>query len=490
MGQIFGDSKQLVPVVVVIGMVATGILNGPTELKSSRPVELEQADFALSGDQRIPARLWQDPIVTVRRAWERLGEDVQKKDVFGPPAFPDGAAAADSVLILPVMLPRVGYPEDAEQRIRIRHAVMSGLSHSGFAPNHSRYLGCFSGGDSGQNKTLAVRGMNASHALLGSAPGPWLRRLVPFEWFGRTKAHSVTQEGHDHGEEFDRVLALWIDESWLGDQPLNSLRQLVNALTPSGSDTDVRIIGPTSSSMLIAMASAHGNAKPNVPKSQFVEDWEIYSPFASVRTTRIVADAGVSAPESATVRRPDGKIFGVNFSRVTAPDHVVVAELVREIQRRSGDLANRNVVIISEWDTAYGRDIRETFDLAVKDTLGAGVKRTGKTHWFSYLRGLNGVTSGQDRGNRQASDQPSGASQLDVLRRIVGEVEKLENVAAVGVLGSDEFDKLLGAAGDPAEPPWDTVFHHRSRRAVFTSQSIRVVAEPPGGILIRASPSG
>jgi hypothetical protein len=88
-------------------------------------------------------------------------------------------------------------------------------------------------------------------------------------------------------------------------------------------------------------------------------------------------------------------------------------------------------------------------------------------HLFSYMRGLDGVVPGEEKAddkgkankekdrNKSATSElkrPEGQSQKDYLRRLARQIEEikreLENkgdssIRAIGVLGSDAYDKLM-----------------------------------------------
>lgn len=135
-----------------------------------------------------------------------------------------------------------------------------------------------------------------------------------------------------------------------------------------------------------------------------------------------------------------------------------------------------HLVLISEWDTKFGRTLPSLFE----DRVGKGacsrrdVERTRDqlppcwVHRFSYMRGLDGDTpapaSGAGKvvkpdivslasGNEAGFKEPAvGANQYDYLRRLTELIADLDwtlkrdnqgSVKAFGILGNDYFDKLL-----------------------------------------------
>jgi hypothetical protein len=138
---------------------------------------------------------------------------------------------------MPVMVFGDPYAEDAEDRRRIRYAVMSALGAARLAPQYSRHIGFF--------------------YESGGSP-------VPFEW------------AYDPRFRDRRVLILWLDENLLGrglrqseaskqpsgadlERPLDVLRGLMDDLglctTSDGATRDakirVRLLGPQGSNALL-----------------------------------------------------------------------------------------------------------------------------------------------------------------------------------------------------------------------------------------------
>jgi hypothetical protein len=158
----------------------------------------------------------------------------------------------------------------------------------------------------------------------------------------------------------------------------------------------------------------------------------------------------------------------------------------------------RDVVLISEWDTLYGESLPAVMAKALRRKVEAkeeGKPEGGKPkeeedeedniHFYSYLRGLDGQmpnieglnsgnpAKGSDRGqdasasqdkdgkdrfkfraDAKPNDRAEGQGQLDYLRRLGDKIGDLDarlrkkrrddlGIVAVGVLGSDLYDKLL-----------------------------------------------
>ena len=93
------------------------------------------------------------------------------------------------------MVPGEPYAEDAEDRRRIRYAVVSGLARSGYTPYNGRHIG------------LATVSLDKT--------GIPVVMHVPFEWFIRK-------------DETDKpLLLLWINEGPLHKRPIHGLQEIV-----------------------------------------------------------------------------------------------------------------------------------------------------------------------------------------------------------------------------------------------------------------------
>ncbi len=181
-------------------------------------------------------------------------------------------------------------------------------------------------------------------------------------------------------------------------------------------------------------------------------------------------------------------LYGVRFTSTIARDNELAEALVNELQLRGVDLinGNENVVLVSEWDTFYGRALPFSMEAVIqyrrgeestnwteagtlKLMLDGDVKTPPRVHRFSYMRGLDGSTpqkwARSDSSPNGASnktekpwdidftklERPVGTSGLDYIRRVAVKLSMLERtlkengerIGAIGVVGSDVYDKLL-----------------------------------------------
>jgi hypothetical protein len=170
----------------------------------------------------------------------------------------------------------------------------------------------------------------------------------------------------------------------------------------------------------------------------------------------------------------------VNFRSTIGTDPVLMKSLVDELARRGVDLGKDHIAVVSEWDTYYGRALPIGLKAIVEDKEKE-FQTKDTFHQFSYMRGIDGRITGRENGkggngngtespadSRQVLPEaetglqhPSGRSQIDYLERLATRLKELDaqikidrgmgdwrllqsgGLRAIGVLGSDVYDKLL-----------------------------------------------
>ena len=181
--------------------------------------------------------------------------------------------------------------------------------------------------------------------------------------------------------------------------------------------------------------------------------------------------------------------YNISFQRPLSADRGLAQGLTDELHKRlSLDGHDYNVVLISEWDTFYGQTLPK--DVISQICQKFRVFKDGKSvpnaqiAALTYLRGLDGqlpAREGSDTENAEKTpappaasqgekennaenffktqraddklDRPVGQGQYDYLRRMNEQLQRIdgelrlkrdgEKIDAIGVLGSDVFDKLL-----------------------------------------------
>jgi hypothetical protein len=345
---------------ILVGVAVLGYFRYGPPLESRRPRDAAESRAAPQlPDSALTryARLWEDPLT-----WS-CSADASKCEPFEI-RF---RSSERMPLILPVMLDGSPGAYALELRLRTRYAVLAALATARYRPEASQRL-----------RHLELRYGDNSQPI-----------LVPYERF----APDVTESsrGYDRKPPFDEVLVCWLDEERFDDK-LQAIRELIGcAYAHSNLETlqswigqppKVRVVGPSNSDVLVAMAE-ESQRQPLGPE-YFVPPQaggcrdcgenmlrvELYSPRATIEPAVLR-----SAPErhlrsfiQVPLRRTDGRLAEeclepscVEFHGVIGTDWHLVHALYRELVSRgcwpdplSG---NERIVLLTEMDTAYGRGL-------------------------------------------------------------------------------------------------------------------------------------
>ncbi|TKB67855.1 MAG: hypothetical protein E8D52_11335 [Nitrospira sp.] len=454
-------------------------------------------------DLRVEARLWQDPFeavdthIKIEESAKKGGSEQgpiahshQLKDVTAE--LVDSFPLPIHVHVLTVLADGSPHAESRETRLRQRFAVLSGLEQAGYTPVDSEHIRFFHWPDETfcqgtssdqQGKTSLQMYWSSStkdvktsiSASLKSSCSPahgqagkyeyWRQAPVPVEWY-RSKKTALDED----------VLVFWIKDQDLGNRPTESLRAIqrtvMNAFPPFRPTVSFKVIGPRFSGTLQAMIGEIGMTE----KAESQDALLIYSPWST-------APEGFLTGDDQSVAKHLEKVKTI-FTRTIPTDKELIDALFDELERRgvaleckSGETCN-HIAVISEWDTLYGRMLPELVRGTISD--GNNRKLIG-FHQYSYLRGLDGelpqtkaknnsepsspdttpsILSPKDRQQDVTRmERPEGRSQLDYIRQLAELIREKENriqtecglwkwnrcpgFRAIGVLGSDVYDKLL-----------------------------------------------
>ena len=470
--------------VILAALVATGtyVFHREAPLLGSRPAtEAGISEQAATQQQKIDPRLWQDPFAAVAKSRDKLRKEDREQQCQKRPSNDSHCKSPlkgsdEETLVLGVTVSGAPYFEDAEHRRRTRYAVLAGLERHGFAPSDSRHIEYF------------------------SWPDETPHQVVPYERFEKVQQRRVPYQGQNLPRQ--SILVLWLKEEVLKGVPLKKLSGLMRFLRGQGDktkeDQNIKILGPYSSDMLREMVNEAGESidvfshdekcrqkwkQDNWPDLKNVQ---FYSYGASAPDSQLL---GNLAETCGTVQRYFEKL-GIHLQRTIATDDVLARGIVSELKRRKVKPGHGNedhLALISEWDTFYG----QTLPQAVARQFAIGhprpswhrQSREGLVEpWMTkltYLRGLDGklplAEGTEDRKQDKATpqediqasaadffktqtdakslDRPIGHGQFDYLRRMSEQLRKIDDnlrkekspskISAIGILGSDVFDKLL-----------------------------------------------
>jgi hypothetical protein len=474
-------------------------------LEGSRPaatLEFEAQDR--DSLQHVDARLWQDPLAAaVQHARAEEKEDQAQKNPGGHDRNATleedrqshsiqklkGQIEKRDPLILGILVPGGPHVEDGEARLRLRYAVVAALNVAKFIPYDEDHIGYVDTKAGVQEPTASMLvGVSATRKGPPTPPrqeiagSGWrsIPDIIPFEWFHKG----------NYLDESPTVLLLWIDERALLTNPISTLADLRCQIDPwslNGPHQGFVIIGPQQSRTLARMAhNLHYNDWPppadceDKQRTSVLNNLFVYNPSATTKEKLLLNEAKL--PDSSSMKQ----IFNnkeIHYYRTIGTDDALAQSLAAELKLRQVDPGADHIALVSEWDTVYGRTLPEVVEACFrKPDCEGGAPSPGESriHKFSYLRGLDGqLPHGKsadtdtipDRGSGdkavtrardQTADSPGdaasdreraqGRGQFDYLRRLADHIQTLDRtlqregkgkIKAIGILGSDVYDKLV-----------------------------------------------
>ena len=400
-----------------------------------------------SDDQDVEARLWQDPLAAVSAA--RLEDTRSPCTRHCQPVTPEHTiaglnkkmaehlAAGKSVLVMAAMVSGAPYAEDIETRRRTRFAVLAGLYHNGYVPANAQHLGYV---------TLAQFYPDEPDA----------QDLAAYEWF---------EPEHPLAGASAQVLLLWLDQDGFRDRPLDRVSRIVNSLVslnPCAAmlprNVATAVMGPADSDGLRAMSNEVRQAPEKCEGSIAIRPLSIYSSRATASDSNVLD----GSEDKLAASFDDWATKQVHLLRTVTTDDVLVMKLQRELGFR-GVRNLSQVALAMERDTLYARQMGQYFGGCKGAPNPPAGAPSAQPTCFTYLRGLDGLAPPQPAGADSspaplaallnqtptgsqpvASEAANGQGQLDYLRRLTLSLDPdKRSFKAIGILGSDVYDKLM-----------------------------------------------
>jgi hypothetical protein len=484
-----GNSLSSFPLSAVLTVLTAigGLLWFLPPLDSSRPAIPLGPRSSNVGYQDIDARLWQDPFEAVLPLANPGGPSLDSYQsrflAVREQIFNTLGKSGKRPQILAVMVSGLPYAEDAESRLRARLAVVSGLARAGLRPNDDEHLGVIAvKWPSDASKIPEPSDLTVSDSDIRARDVASHILFIPYEWW--------TAQSLNPNPEVRDVLVLWLREEAFGDKPLRRLSDLAHALGPDKVHvTDMTLLGPAWSSTLRLMAW-EADAKLSTTTIDAMKDLTILSASATASDDMLRQNLSTEWKNGAPTGWFKDMAQLKDFRRTIATDDVTSKALVDELKLRGLDFASSDchIALIAEFDTLYGRWLPYAFARQVEIT--AEKKKTNfehpivsqtsdLLHWpecierFSYLRGIDGRLPGDSENksltseakssgllgaagitppiSSQGADTTEGHNQSDSLRRLADQISAMDRqyrsrnagyIQAIGVLGSDVYDKL------------------------------------------------
>jgi hypothetical protein len=472
----------------LIAALAGIVAQRPKPLVSERPPPPGEKLIGVAAGQDIDARWWQDPLAVAQKQKVLLDSDLTSGRAPPNRAQRHGIDALvellrlrattihGRVLLLGVMLDAGSFSEHAESRLRARQAVLEGLGESGFVPIDAEHIGFVT--------------------MPSVAPDGKILEDTTLLAFEECRAGGDSKEDFPLGTE--RVFVLWLPSAKF-NPPLRSFATLIAPFKEISDKLDVKLIGPANSIDLAKMVGEARFVGLSDATQRALDGVSIISPVVTTSDSALV---GSSAPysvqeniEGSVTRGPRG---GLSFRRTISTDDVALDALINELKLRQVYVPRDHVVILTEWDNPYQSRLVADFEAAVrreqKLTEPKNVERpTRRIISYRYLHGIDGRLPGdtarqeprtdspKDESSSEATpaDVPQGSNQSDFLRRLALQLKDLDEkwrrqkgrgILAVGLLGSDIYDKLMILRALRPEFP-DAVFFTNSFDAYFEQRN-------------------
>lgn len=483
---------------------------------------------ALQAQKNEKNKLIESPDLQARYAYEHNGQEPKPvcyrkgiDDRSNP--YPDSSLIANSMdelrcqvattaedssekklHVLAVMVPNGPYAEDKEWRLRTRYAVVAALTELGYTPEDPEHIDYV---DFDRTCKTTLQGLreepndeNLKKELNRKTHFCHMGSVMPYEWF------SIKDE---RGKEQEKVLLLWLDNGGFVNAdnrtPLKMLGFLKNEVFPeSDQKYSFNIIGPFGSGALDTMYREIDSKNPayndlpppkleesNKDYYKVLDQSEFFVAAATVNFGDVHQQRMLKYGEHINANWLNQKIIRTISTqdkladlllcelalRGLTPYHVGTGTTLSKYCSEGLDFRYKkndsphHIVLIGERDTYYSQQLTETF---LKTVRKFDVQEKNKTPWvhtYSYLRGLDGITSehapsghkeAKNKNNEQQANQtntpetreqkerPIGPSQLDYLLNLAGQIKRLDKqyaheggIKAIGITGHDTYDKLL-----------------------------------------------
>ncbi|MEE8105701.1 MAG: hypothetical protein V3T86_09225 [Planctomycetota bacterium] len=442
--------RSLIPVGIALFTVL-GVVTTVPDLSSGRPgvaLDLETLEPHAQPRSEV-AHLLEDPLLKPMAAFakrvaswnirrksvyadetraamaDELGEALEHADFVGEPV---------SLIVIPAQASHS--TEDREKRVRLRYAAMSALRSTGCVPVAKSHLlwttfPLMHTGEPTEEGLAVYELFKPSRESATSNTWVivvWLAdhqiRVNEFEAY--KEVVSAVRQGVDRA--FNKAVRKGVGSAVL-KAVANTVRMYVGG-TP-GETLEVSVLGPTSSDALFDLNRNW--------KSADALNWRVISPWATAEA-KYFDPAVPTPPRHALLKR--------RLEPVIGDDGQLVRLLAEELECRRALCRGDHILIVCEWDTLYGRGLAERF----RDEAGRrGVKVDVAFYTKQVepaadpLQGPEPQKPGAKRSNPRAEIEISvGDSQVDYMRRLTRRVRaKNLDYAAVGIFGTDTFDKLV-----------------------------------------------
>ena len=499
------EEKSKLPLTGIVALllaVVSSLVIYQVPLKTSRPIDKEAEKVGSVGTDRVQARLWQDPFEAVSTHRQKEAAAAKHPDSEAHHTFlrlltaVTQAEAPSDFLLLPVFVDGSPYASGVESRLRDRYALVSALGAAGYQPESGESIRYFVRQGS-EHLVVPVeaffgRPTSADPKRSTQVLVLWLKEqdFSPKPLLSLDQLIIEIREALKEKKPAYRVI---------GPRSSGSLGAMVGELkslfgadpSPGGSHRPSMAASRRQLDQLkgVQFYSSWATAADPVLLGELqgpdaargVEQWFEAGGMMLIRTIGTDAVLAEQLLEELKRRRIDLTIprGEAGPCREGASDSAAVSS-----RHSDGKCRIPHIALISEWDTLYGRSLPRTFVAMARSLAEEAHDRATRNfeyhfnrlqtelypdwvHRYSYLAGLDGelppkndekesggsqakgkIGDGALRVAQSMAEAPAGRSQLDYLRRLVETLKREEatkdgEFEAIGVLGSDVYDKLM-----------------------------------------------
>ena len=413
-----------------IGTLLTIIVGGfwlvQPALVSPRPKDMTFPDGY--NTHKTLARLWQDPFECVK--------ELKKKEFpgsFSPYNTVDNilhekkSICNDSnTKVLAIMVPGLPYEDRVERRIRYRVALSYSMAELEYNPVDSERIGCIQFSSNFKNLP------------------------VPYEWYVKEEdGKDKKADENTSGQCLEAVLVLWIDEDEFGleKRPLTLLKELRNKLVSRhiSDEKNFHVIGPYSSGTLRMMEREAQNGHTPSEGSTLT----VYNYSATHQKENVPPQVSSDAMSVKHLISSDKSLAELMYKELKLRQYLFDHRVWQK----------RKIILLAEHDTDYARNLLEVFS-------GQTYECDFDFKKYTYLRGIDGSTAREKlnkekegittspssadiqlAGKWMTNKRPNiaeGNNQLDYVIRLAKMIKRDHGTPfAIGILGSDIYDKLM-----------------------------------------------
>lgn len=449
------DSKNGLISILLLIMLTTGTLIDP--LTSSRPYDPLNKKLLLLDEQNVDARLWQDPIGVTEQFLNNKKEAKNNDNRKYLPItgfinkIKQEINDETHLKVIAVSVFGSSYSEPVEYRHRYRYAVVSALGSSNYIAQDNEHIKYFN-----LNTDSSSKYYNHINTKI----------TLPYEWY-------------ESESQLEKVLVIWLNEDRI---PSGKYRDFINLLYQELKKSKLKddqysfsLIGPTNTPLLVELLDRD-------PIGENTNTFKIFSPGATISDDDLLErikydiDIDKECSEKIEDEKIQCKLNNRSIVRTIGQDKNLAKALLWELEQRgvNREILMKNscedqVVLISEQDSLYAKSLTWHFINNLKERCPLKDVKHLVKH-FTYLRGLDGKLPDFDDSSKKSQNEKNtkeqknlltqlddaspehaeGRNQFDYLRRLVDTIERLDSaegkrdrIKAIGIIGTDVYDKLL-----------------------------------------------